>query len=247
MNKTEAKKKIIELCDDRDIFWLTVTNDKDVSVNEELYNLSNMYDNVHVIDWNAISNGHNEYFFADGIHLTVKGREVYTETIYDSIYNTYLQKYNKQKEELINKYEENKKNKITFFGNDILLNVFNDIESEYSSHKFIIDKNFNFETLKNKLQEEINNDTLNYNVVFAFDSIAKLNKKDYKELIDMCKDKKVYILKTNNQNLNLNSEVTIIDFYKELQNHKEYLMLDNIHLTEDGNRALSEILKESIK
>lgn len=243
----DCKKKIIELCDERDIFWLTVTNDRDVNVNGELQKLSNMYDNVYIIDWNSISKGHNEYFFADGIHLTGKGREVYTNAIYDTIYNTYLQRYNKQKEELINKYEEEQKTKITFFGNDILLNVFNNIESEYSNHNFIIDKDFDFESLKNKLQEEINNDTLNYNVVFAFDNMAKLSKKNYKELIEMCKDKKVYTLKTNNQNLDLGSDVTIIDFYNELQNHKEYLMLDNIHLTEEGNKALSKILKESIK
>ena len=242
----DCKKKIIELCENREIFWLTVTNDRDVNVNSELQSLSNKYSNVHIIDWNSISKGHNEYFLADGIHLTGKGREAYTEAIYKAIYNTYLEKYNKQKEELINKYEEKQKEKITFFGNDILLNVYNDIESEYSTHKFVIDKNFNFETIKNKLQEEINNDTLNYNVVFAFDSLSYLSIEDYKILVDMCKDKKIYVLKTNNQFFDLNDEVTIIDFYDELQDHKEYLMLDKIHLTEEGNEALAKFLKESI-
>lgn len=242
----ECKKEIINLCEDRDIFWLTVTNDRDVNVNGELKELSNMYDNVHIIDWETISKGHYEYFIADGIHLTPKGREVYTNTIYDSIYNTYLEKYTKQKEELIKEYEEKQKSKITFLGNDILLNVFSNIESDYIDNKFIIDKEFSFESIKAKLEEEISNDTLNYNVVFVFDSMAKLNKDDYKDLIEMCKDKKVYVLKTDKQILDLNNEVTIIDFYKELQNHKEYLMPDNIHLTQEGNKALSELLKESI-
>jgi lysophospholipase L1-like esterase len=242
----ECKKKIIELCEDRDIFWLTVTNDKDVNVNGELKQLSDMYDNVHIIDWEVISKGHKEYFFSDGIHLTVEGRKVYTNEIYNAIYNSYLERYTKQKEELIKEYEEKQKSKITFFGNDILLNVFDNIENDFGDSKFIIDKEFNFDLLKTKLEEEISNDTLNYNVVFAFDNIAKLSKKDYKELIELCKDKKVFILKTNNQNLDLDSEVIIIDFYNELQNHKEYLMLDNIHLTEEGNNVLSKLLKESI-
>lgn len=242
----ECKKEIIELCEDRDIFWLTVTNDRDVNVNGELKELSNMYDNVHIIDWEEISKGRYEYFIADGIHLTPKGREVYTNTIYDAIYNTYLEKYNKQKEELINEYEEKQKSKMTFFGNDILLNVFNNIESDYIDNKFIIEKEFNFKSIKTKLQEEISNDTLNYNVVFAFDSLAKLTSNQYKALIEMCKDKKVYVLKINEQTLDLGSEVTIIDFYNELQNHKEYLMPDNIHLTVEGNLALSKLLKDSI-
>ena len=242
----ECKKEIIKLCEDRDIYWLTVTNDRDVNVNGELKQLANMYDNVYIIDWEEISKGHYEYFIADGIHLTPKGREVYTNTIYDAIYNHYLEKYTKQKEELIKEYEEKQKSKITFFGNDILLNVFSNIESDYIDNKFIIDKEFNFESIKAKLEEEISNDTLNYNVVFAFDSLANLKEEDYKNLIDMCKDKKVYVLKINNQALELGSEVTIIDFYNELQNHKEYLMPDNIHLTVEGNVALSKLLKESI-
>lgn len=242
----ECKKEIIKLCEDRDIYWLTVTNDRDVNVNGELKKLANMYDNVYIIDWEEISKGHYEYFIADGIHLTPKGREVYTNTIYDAIYNHYLEKYTKQKEELIKEYEEKQKSKITFFGNDILLNVFSNIESDYIDNKFIIDKEFNFESIKAKLEEEISNDTLNYNVVFAFDSLANLKEEDYKNLIDMCKDKKVYVLKINNQALDLGSEVTIIDFYNELQNHKEYLMPDNIHLTVEGNVALSNRLKESI-
>lgn len=242
----ECKKEIIKLCEDRDIYWLTVTNDRDVNVNGELKQLADMYDNVHIIDWEEISKGHYEYFIADGIHLTPKGREVYTNTIYDAIYNHYLEKYTKQKEELIKEYEEKQKSKITFFGNDILLNVFSNIESDYIDNKFIIDKEFNFESIKAKLGEEISNDTLNYNVVFAFDTLANLKEEDYKNLIDMCKDKKVYVLKINNQVLDLGSEVTIIDFYNELQNHKEYLMPDNIHLTVEGNKALSNRLKESI-
>lgn len=243
----ECKKQIIELCEDRDIFWLTVTNDRDVNVNGELKQLSDMYDNVYIIDWEEISKGHYEYFIADGIHLTPKGREVYTNVLYDFIYNMYLEKYTKQKEDLIKEYEEKQKSKITFFGNDILLNVFSNIESDYIDNKFIIDKEFSFESIKTKLEEEINNNSLNYNVVFAFDSIANLKEEDYKVLIEVCKDRKVYILKTNNQTLDLDNEVTIIDYYNELQNHKEYLMPDNIHLTEEGNKALGKLLKESIR
>lgn len=243
----ECKKQIIELCEDRDIFWLTVTNDRDVNVNGELKQLSDMYDNVYIIDWEEISKGHYEYFIADGIHLTPKGREVYTNVLYDFIYNMYLEKYTKQKEELIKEYEEKQKSKITFFGNDILLNVFSNIESDYIENKFIIDKEFSFESIKTKLEEEINNNSLNNNVVFAFDSIANLKEEDYKVLIEVCKDRKVYILKTNNQTLDLDNGVTIIDYYNELQNHKEYLMPDNVHLTEEGNKALGKLLKESIR
>ncbi|MBR6690419.1 MAG: acyltransferase family protein [Bacilli bacterium] len=242
----DCKKEIVDLCEDREIFWLTVTNDRDVNVNGELKELSNIYNNVHIIDWDIISKGHNEYFIADGIHLTPKGREVYTKTIYDSIYNHYLEKYTKQKEQLINEYEEKQKNKITFLGNDILLNVFENIQSDYKDDKFIIDKNFNYELIKSKILEETNN-----NIVFAFDSLSYLNSNDYINLINMCENKHIYILVMDKQILEAlqeykNENVIIIDFYNEIIEHSDYLMADRIHLSDEGNKALSQLLKESI-
>ena len=39
----------------------------------------------------------------------------------------------------------------------------------------------------------------------------------------------------------------IIDFYKEIKNNKNYLSLDKVHLSEDGNKALDSILENKLK
>lgn len=246
----DCKKEIIEDCGNRHVFWLTVTNDKDVNVNKELFKLSKKYSNVHIIDWETISKGHSEYFFADGIHLTGKGREVYTKAIYDSIYNIYLEDYKNKKEELMNQHEEKQKNKITFYGNDILLNVYDNIQENFKTAQFNINKEYNYELLKNEIENSIKNDSLTNKLVFSFDNLSKLSASEYKKLIDLCSGKDIYIVALTQKiynDLSKIEKIKVINFNEEIQKHSEYLMIDGIHLTEEGNKALSEILKENIK
>ena len=110
----EVYKEILNIVEKRDIFWVNVTNDKSVGVNSKLIKLSQQYDNFHIVDWNKASLNHSEYFIYDGIHLTNEGKKAYVKTIYDTIFNTYLNKLEKQKEDTINQYTDSIKNKVTF-------------------------------------------------------------------------------------------------------------------------------------
>ena len=87
------KRKVIDLAEGREVFWLTVTDDYKVNINESLRALGEEIPNLHIIDWEAISAGHPEYFAADGLHLTGSGQVAYTNAIYSAISNFYLQKY----------------------------------------------------------------------------------------------------------------------------------------------------------
>lgn len=246
-----CKIEIIKTCEDREIFWLNVTNDNDVQVNEKLFSLATNYPNLHIIDWNSISSGHPEYFIADGIHLTPTGREAYTKAIYDSIYQVYLDEYNAKKQELIKAHEEELKNKITFYGNDILLYAFDNVQEYFNDSKFNVNPEFNYEKLKVEIEESINNNSITKRIVFTFDSSINLSLEEYQELINMCKDSKVYILSideeiiNNLSNLN-NDNVVVINFYKDIESNGNYLTMDKIHLTDEGNKVLSKILSDNI-
>lgn len=244
-----CKMEIMKTCENREVFWINVTNDNDVHINEKLFSLASKYDNLHIIDWNSISSGHPEYFFSDGIHLTEVGKEVYTKSIYDNIYQVYLEKYKDKKEQIIKEHEEESKNKISFYGNDILLNAFDYIESDFTNSRFIINKEFNYGKLRNEIQKSIEDNSLTYRIVFAFDNVINLSSEEYANLIDLCNGHEVYILSTSEQFINnlynLNYEnVTIINFYQEIESNSDYLMIDGIHLTQKGNQALSEILND---
>lgn len=246
-----CKREILQKCAGSEVFWLNVTNDNDVHINEKLWYLESQYENLHIIDWSAISKGHPEYFVADGIHLTEIGKKAYTQAIYDSIYQFYFEKYQKKKEEIIQKHEEEQKSKISFYGNDILLNVFDYLQSDFANQKFTIYKDFNYGVFQTEIKNAIDNRSLSYKVVLMFDGQISLNDEEYQSLIELCEGHHIYILFTNSmtpyfKNLE-NENVTVIDFSQEIKKHDDFVMADKIHLTEKGNQALRHILKEVLK
>lgn len=243
-----CKTEIMNTCEGRKVFWVNTTNY--TYVNNALNSFASKYNNLYVIDWYSISKEHYEYFIADGIHLTDIGKNAYTNAIYESIYNVYLDEYNQKKHEIINEYEEKQKTKISFYGNDILLNAFDYIQTNFEEAKFNIKNELSFETLKQEIETAKKDEALTYKIVFAFDDSLSLSSSEYQQLIELCEGHEIYILLTNENKelLNTNYEkVTFINFFNEIQNNPEYLMADKIHLTIDGNQALSDILSETIK
>lgn len=247
----KCKIEIMEKCKNRKVFWINVTNDRDVRVNEDLISLASKYKNLYIIDWSSVSKGHSEYFISDKIHLTDIGKEVYTKLIYDSVYNVYLEEYNKKKEEIIKQHEEKLKNKISLYGNDILLNVFDYIKYDYDGAKFSINKEYNYEVLINDIKKSIQDNTITHKIVFVFDENFSLDLEQYKNLIELCNGHEIYILSLNGEttNLLLNTNyqnVKVINFYQKVVNNNNYLIADKVHLSEEGNKALSETLKVTI-
>lgn len=247
----ENKIDILNICEDRDVYWVTVTNDRNVNVNAKLKNLADQYERLHVVDWEAVSRGHSEYFYADGIHLTNEGRVAYTQAIYDAIYETSLAQFETKKQELIEAHEKEAQNKMCFYGNDILINVYDYIKDDFDSANFVTNKDYKYSTLKTNIQEAKNNNTLTHNIVLALDKTSGITKKEYLELIDMCEGNNIYIVTTTQEIYNALEDydnVTVIDFSKELEENKStYLMVDGKHLTEEGNKALAKLLKENLK
>lgn len=245
----ECKKEILNICDNREVFWINVTNDSEVNVNNKLLDLASEYHNLHIVDWKQISSGHPEYFVADGIHLTEIGKKAYVNALYSSIYNFYLKEYETKKNETIKEYEEQLKKGITFYGNDILVNIYDNIKEIFENAHFVIKENYNFEILKSEIQQAIDNKSLTKKIVLTFDNSINITKEEYEEIINLCHNYNVYILSINEENNDYYRKfenVTIIDFSKELKNNKNYLMADKIHLTREGNIALSEFLKKNI-
>lgn len=235
---SEAEKiRIIETCAGRDIFWINTTNDYAVNVNSKLNNLANRYNNFFVIDWASASSGHPEYFIADGIHLTPSGRDAYVRTIYDTIYNVYLNRYKIKKEEIIKEHENEENKIIEFYGNNVLLNIFDDIQKSIPDSKFNI-KEYNYDLLINDLK----NNNLSKKIVFVFDNSLKLTKKEYENIIKICKDNEIYIINFNENIKNIKNS-HFIDFSNNLDS---YLLADRIHLSSKGNEELINIIIKNL-
>ncbi len=235
---SEAEKiRIIETCAGRDIFWINTTNDYAVNVNSKLNNLANRYNNFFVIDWASASSGHLEYFIADGIHLTPSGRDAYVRTIYDTIYNVYLNRYKIKKEEIIKEHENEENKIIEFYGNNVLLNIFDDIQKSIPDSKFNI-KEYNYDLLI----DDLKNNDLSKKIVFVFDNSLKLTKKEYENIIKICKDNEIYIINFNKNIKNIKNS-HFIDFSNNLDS---YLLADRIHLSSKGNEELINIIIKNL-
>ena len=221
-----CKDQIMNAIGDKKVYLINTTNSD--SVNNNLKAYVQKHDNIYLIDWKNISLNHREYFYADGIHLTPAGRKAYADAIYNAIYNNYLNDYKIQREELIKGFEEKQLNKISFYGNDILLNAFDFIKKDFNDSNFTIN---DYDNIVSNLKEN----KLTKKLVFIF---SDLSEEKYNELLNICGDNKVYLININGKFEGEN----VINFDVK----KEYLMPDGKHLNNKGNSKLAEIVKKNI-
>ena len=242
-----CKEKIMDLLIDKQVFWLNTTNN--TKVNDSLNALKDKYSNLHIIDWYTLSNGHSDWFYGDGIHLPPKGRKEYTNIIYNTILEVYKTKFENEKQELIKNHQEELKKKPTIYGDDILLYNFDELKTKFSDAKLVVSKDLSFEQIKENIEAAIKDNTLSNKIVLAFSKEDSMSNKKYKELIELCKDSKVYIVSTYKSLDNLSSykNVTIIDFYSKLEKRDDYLLKDGTHLSDEGNKALLNMIAKAIK
>ena len=239
-----CKDEIMRTIENRKLFWVNATNDQDVHINDKIKNLANRYSNITIIDWEEISKNHKEYFVADGIHLTDEGKKAYTNAIYESLYETYLNEYKERKKAKIEEYNNKVNNRLTLYGNDLLLNATEEITESIEDVNIIINKDFNSESLINDIKTKLTNKELTNRIIFLFDNSAHLTNKEYNEIIKLLENKEVYIVLLEDKKI---EGATTIDFYKELSINNNYLRIDNIHLTKEGNIALAKMIIETTK
>lgn len=241
-----CQNDILRIVENRKVFWINVTNDRDVHVNAGFNALAKDYSNVTVIDWMSASSGHPEYFIADGIHLTGTGMKAYSDTIYNSIYNVYYDYYKNKKDEILKQRKEELDKKINFYGNEVLLNAYSNILNKFDTAVFHTNKELTYELLKSDIEEDINSSNLPYRNVIMLDYSFNLAEEEYLELVNLSKEHYFYIVDLNGNNYPQVDNVTIIDYKKELDNHNDYLMPDREHLSTKGNKALVKLLYNEI-
>ena len=241
-----CKENIMNILSDKIVFWLNTTNNE--KVNNSLNELATKYNNLHIINWHDLSLGHDDWFYYDGIHLPPTGRKEYTNIIYNAIFDVYKDKFKEKKQALIEEHQEELRNKISFYGNDLLFYDFNELQNNYSDARFTVKLNYSYKDLKEDIEKTIDEKTLSNKIVFGFDNSTIISAKEYQDLIDLCKEREIYIISTVKPLNSLNSKnVYVINFYQEIQKHKDYLMADGIHLTEKGNQRLNELINEKLK
>lgn len=243
----QRKEEMLQIIGDRKIFWLNATKPDYAIFNDYLKEFAAEHDNVYIVDWISVAKDKTGILIYDGVHPTTpKGCKLYAETIYNTLYDYFLKEYNAKKEEMIKQHEEENNKKIVFVGNELLIGTYSYLQDDYSSSEFVTDKEFNYNSLKEKLLSKIEDKSLSHNVVLMLDKTSKIAKEEYSELFELLKDYKLYVVDLNNKLESNNDNVVVIDFLSELNKNDNYITFDNIHLTDEGNKALEKMIVEKV-
>lgn len=240
-------KGLMDIVGDREVYWVTAVLADDPAFNSRFREFAKNYPNIHIVEWEEASKNHPEYFYADGIHVKEEGVPAYAQVIYDTIYNQYLAEYSQKKNEAILNHQNELKEKITFYGNNILINLFNYIYDKFNNASFNAKENYDFDSLKSDLQKRIDDNTLEYKIVLLFDYKANLNKNNYQEIINLLNEHKIFIVNISNDELNFsNDNVKIINLYSELKNSNNDLNINIETLLNDIYSSFANILYNQI-
>lgn len=234
--------KLLNIAGNVKIFWLNTTHaDYDIN-NRELYKYAKKHKNVYVLDWESVVKKHPEYLYNDYIHPKPEGMTPYATFIRDGIVNVYINEYNEEREKLIKQHNDKVNNNITFYGNKLLLSTFNKLQEKYPNAKYEVSDTLDYNTLKEKILTDIKNNRLNKKLVFVLDKNNNYTKEQYEEIIKLCKNSNIYILNTNNINIEYKN-VTMIEFNIT----RNELMDDGIHLKDETNNKMINTIINNIK
>ena len=233
------RDEMLEIIGDRKVFWLNATRPDNSSYNDNLIEYANKHDNFYIIDWISYVDGHPEYLIYDNVHPSIKGRPIYAKAIYEGILKVFKEEYQINKEEKIKEHEIKEKQKVTFIGDDLLIGLYNSLKDDYIDSEFIIDKDAGFNKIKNTIKDKVKENSLNPNIVLAFNK-DYLSNKEYKEIVKLLEDYNVYIIDLNNK-IKIDN-VNIISI-----NYKDYLSVDGIHINDNGNKELKKQIDKQIK
>ena len=83
----DQMEDLIKACGDRHVYLVNVRIPavEQEQINQTLSKFANKYRNVKLINWYAYSQGHDDWFYDDGTHLTPEGQPEYANMIAHAI------------------------------------------------------------------------------------------------------------------------------------------------------------------
>ena len=234
-----CKNNIMAHAGDSKVFWLNTTHPDYSNCNSELEKYAKKHKNITILDWESVIKKHPEYLYVDYTHLRPKGFLPYANFIKEEIYNYYLDELNKKKDESINKYKSNQLDKVNFYGDELLINIYDDLDKEFMDSKIEATNDMGIKKLKEILK---NDNRLSKKLVFVFNDNSGIKINDYIELSKIYKDHFIYII--TKEDIKLTSKnITLI---RVNLNKGDYLS-DKIHLNAKGNKKIVDNIIKNIK
>ena len=89
----DTMKQLIEACGNRKVYLVNVRipESEQEQINEQISRFAKKYDNVTLIDWYGYSEGHPDWIYPDGEHLTPEGQPYYIDLITNAIAKDFVE------------------------------------------------------------------------------------------------------------------------------------------------------------
>lgn len=89
----DVVSQMIEACGDRHVYIINVRipEVEQEQINAQLDRMAQKYDNVELIDWYGYSEGHTDWIYEDGEHLTPEGQPHYVDMITNAIAKDFVE------------------------------------------------------------------------------------------------------------------------------------------------------------
>ncbi|MBQ1287192.1 MAG: acyltransferase, partial [Erysipelotrichaceae bacterium] len=239
-------ERLMEILEGRQVFWIDAVGADDPQFNERFARFAQNYGNLHIIEWEKTSQGHPEYFWHDGIHITDEGVKAFTDLIYQEVYDHYFNEYEAMTEEAKRRTETEEEGRIAFYGDEVLAGLYEDLSSDFAQAYFSVKDDYDHVSLAQDLRLRKEEGILEKNLVFVFSKEAGLNDGDVKRLIEDLKGHRIFIADLTGGLSLQGEEITLIDFGKVCREHKEYLGIGAGGLSDEGYRALAGALKQAL-
>ena len=122
------------------------------------------------------------------------------------------------------------------------------MQEKFTDSRFIVQDEYSVNDLINRLKDEESAQTLAKNIVLAIDTPDGISIDEYKKIIDLCKDHNIYFLFIYHEPYSFDVDnVITLNFYNNIKENSDYLMIDGIHLSHKGNNKLFQFIQNEIK
>ena len=234
---------------DRDLWFVNLRspNAKDIDNNEIIDEYVERNDNMHLIDWNNATEGHEDWLIEDGIHLTWDGRDAFAKLVVDTMGYEVPD-------------ESNTVYSVTIMGDTVSLDAADALAKAFP--RGIVD------TADGRKAAEITDAYKGYQdqgvvgtaVVLSIGNEGQLSANDVSNFVAAVdKDKNLWIVNVhggswqdpNNQMIenvaSSNSNIKIVDWHGAAEGHDDWFADDGIHLSKKGVAAYASLIKERVK
>lgn len=225
---------------------LRTPNAKDVDNNALIESFADAHDNVYVIDWLGASEGHDDWFIEDGIHLTWDGRDAYANLVVQTMgYEV--------------PSEANTMYNVTIMGDSVCLDAADALAQAYPRGIVDTSDGRTPAALVAALKGYVDQNVVGQTVVVAMADDEEIAESDLTSIRNAIGDRDLWLVNTrtngawgvpNNELLanyvRKDGKAHLVDWYAASEGHEDWFAEDGMHLSDAGAQGFAQAVSKTV-